>query len=276
MGAAAIVTAEDLRGRNAMAKKVDDKFFEHVQDLLNRYEPLRPELHSHLEETSSGHFFIRHPFCNQMVHDLERCALIHHTIDERTTKADACFEAQDWEGYVNCIEVCMQPEWFAKDAALLPDDRYWSLLGQIYWCQKKTHDRHELFNELFRADRPGREHLMEPGEREVLVKLPDVLTVYRGYTDDDFEGYADGIAWTLDRRAAVWYANWVRESENPRVITGKFRKEDVWAYSHGGDLLLPPEDVFEKRDRYAWNQKARQAWGGFIKKPFDVSKLFTT
>lgn len=257
------------------AKKTTNNFSEFVHELLNRYEPLRPELHKYLEETSSGLFFIRHPFCNTLVHDLDRCALIHHTIDERTAKADACFEAHDYEGYINCVEVYSQPEWFAKDAHLLPDDRYWSLLGRIYWCQKYTHYNRELFNELFRADRPGREHLMEPDEQAVRARLPDVLTVYRGYSDDDDEGFADGIAWTLDRRAAVWYANWVRKCDNPRVITGKVRKQDVWAYRHGGNLLLPPEAVFDRRDRYAWNEKARQAWSGFIKKPFDVSKLFT-
>jgi hypothetical protein len=237
--------------------------------MLDRYEPLRPELHSYLERLPHD-TFIRHPFCNEHVYDLERCAWIHDIIDRRTAKADACFENQDWEGYVGCIEIYSQLDWLAKDAYLLPDDRYWPLLRQIYGSQKFTHYSRDVIDTLFLADRPGRENLMEPDERDVLARLPDVLTAYRGYTDDDWEGYAEGIAWTLDRREAVWYANWERDSDNPRVITGKVRKEDVWAYCDGGNLLLPPETVFDKRDRRAWCDKARAAWSDYIKKPFDV------
>jgi hypothetical protein len=247
--------------------------FEKLNELQDRYEPLRPELHPYLDQTGFG-YFIRHPFCNDMVHDLDRCALIHKTIDERAAKADACFEAHDYEGYINCIEIYSQPEWFAKDADLLPNERYWPMLSRIYQAQKYTHYYRELFDRLFSADRPGREKLMEPQEREMLAKLPDVLTVYRGYSDDDYEGFAEGISWTLDRRVAVWHANCNHQADYPRVITGEVRKEDIWAFFDGGDLLLPPEAVYDKRDRAAWSDKARQGWSQFIKKPFDVTKLF--
>lgn len=150
-----------------------------------------------------------------MVHDLGRCAVIRHRIDKWAAKADACFEAQEWEGSIECIEIYSQAEWLAKDADLLPDERYRTLLRGIHQNQRTTVGKRELFNRLFRADRPGREPLMTPEEREVLAKLPDVLAVSRGYSDDDDEGFADGIAWTLDRRAAVWYANWCRDIDYP-------------------------------------------------------------
>lgn len=257
-----------------MAMKTDGDF-EKVNELLSRRERLRPDLRPFLQKTQHG-YFIRHPFCNEMVCDLGRCALIHHTIDERAARADACFEANDYEGYINCIEIYSQPEWLAKDADLLPDDSYWRLLRRIFRSQKCTHNYRDLFDELFRADRPGRENLMTPQEREVLATLPDVLTVFRGYSDDDYEGYAEGISWTLDRREAVWRANFNSEAEHPRVITGKVRKEDIWAFLAGGDLLLPPEAVYAKRDGAAWSDKARVPLDQFIKTPFDVTKLFLT
>lgn len=257
-----------------MKKKIAVDFAK-LHELATRYEPLRPDLRPFLQETEVG-YFIRHPFCNEMVQYLDRCALIHQTIDKQAAMADACFEAHDYEGYINCIEIYSQPEWFAKDADLLSDDRYWPILSRIYQAQKFTHYYRELFDGLFRADRPGRENLMTPEERETLAKLPDVLTVYRGYSDDDAEGYAEGISWTLDRRVALWYANWNSDADYPRLITAKVRKSDVWAFFDGGDLLLPPEAVYDKRDRAAWNDKARQGWSQFIKKPFDVTELFVT
>lgn len=254
-----------------MTKKIAVDF-ETLNELLDRYEPLRPDLLPFLEKTSGG-YFIRHPFCNERILDLDRCALIHQIIDGRTARADACFEAHDYEGYIDCIEIYSQPEWLAKDADQLPDDRYWPMLSRIYRAQKHTHYYRNLFERLFRADRPGREELMTPEEREVLAKLPDVLRVYRGYTYVDEEMFQFGISWTLDRRVAVFHAN-LYASEYPRLITGKVKKVDIWAYFGEGDLLLPPEAVYDKRDRAALNEKARQGWRQFIKKPFDVAKLF--
>lgn len=60
---------------------------EELNEIYSKHEPLRPELQPYLEKTKYG-WFIRHPFCNEPVHDLERCALIHDIIDRRTAKAD--------------------------------------------------------------------------------------------------------------------------------------------------------------------------------------------
>ncbi len=247
-----------------------------IEEIELPYEPLRRELHKYLVETRVG-TFIRHPFCNNTVLDLDYCSRIHEQIDERAAQADECFENQDWEGYLGCIEVSLQPEWFDKDKDLFSDEQYWRLLGVAYCNQTRTtHNRRDLFDKLFRSERPGREHLMDEEERAIFARLPGEFVVYRGYADDDWNGYADGIAWTLDRRHAVWFANRHREEENVRVIRAKVRKEDVWAYFDDGDILLPPEKVFATQDRRAWNEKARAGWSDFIKKPFDIEAWLKT
>ena len=240
-----------------------------LEEIQEPYEPLRKELRKYLEKSRWG-YFIRHPFCNDMIHDLDYCSHIHQRIDRWTAQADECFENQDWEGYLGNIDINSQPEWFDKDKELFSDEQYWRLLGRVYGCQKFTHDRRDLFDELFRSERPGRENLMDAEEREIFARLPDEFVVYRGYSEDVWLGYTDGIAWTLDRRHAVWYANWNRELENVRVITGRVRKADIWAYLEGGDILLPPENVFTTQNRRAWSEKARAAFTDFIKKPFDI------
>jgi hypothetical protein len=254
-----------------MSDKTPDQMYEEVTKLRELYEPLRQDLRTYLEETKFG-YFIRHPFCNMPVVDLDHCALVHQIIDDRVAEADTCFERQDWEGYISCVEVCFQPEWFAKDCDELPDEAYWRVLASVYKQQRTTFSRRDLFEQFFRSGRPGRENLMTPEEREVFARLPDVLTVYRGYADDA-EGYDEGIAWTLDRRQAVWYANRNRKADDPFVITGKVRKADVWAYHDGGDLLLPSEKVFRKQCHPAWCDEARVDWTSYIKKPFDIVKI---
>jgi len=235
-----------------------------------KVEPLRDDLRHYLKKSQHGHI-IRHPFCNARITDLDRCAIIHHQIDERTAKADACFEAQDWEGYINAIERPFQPEWFAKDAHLLPDDRYWAVLAGVYRLQKFTIGVRDLFDELFRSTRPGRENLMTEAERDIFARLPKRLRVYRGYSGDDL--YEDGIAWTLDHRQAVWYANWHREDDDPMVASGTVNKSDVWACFDNGDVLLPPEVVKGRRDAAAFHEPARVAWSDFVTPAFDVTHL---
>jgi hypothetical protein len=222
---------------------------------MQQIEPLRDELYDYVEKWSHGHF-IRHPFCNTPIIDLRRCGWIHDMIDERTRAADACFENQDWEGYIRCIEFHSQAVWLAKDAHLLADDVYWSLLMKSFIVQRCPWRQKDLFDRLFRADRPGRENLMSPEERDALALLPETLTVYRRYSADGFEGHADWIAWTLDRREAVWYANQWREAERPRLIAGKVKKSDVWAYKREGNLLLPPETVYDRKERSASSEEA--------------------
>ena len=248
--------------------------FEEFEEKTNRIEPLRKDLKRYLC-FHENLWVIHHPFCNQLILDLERCALIHERIDELTAKADACFEAHDYEGYIYSLARVFRPEWLAKDAHLIPDDRYWTILSRIYWRLQFTYSNFDLFHQLFRADRPGRENLMEPDERDVLARLPDVLTVYRGYAseDDDEQDFADGIAWTLDRRRAVWFANRHREPEIAhRLITGKVLKKDVWGYFDGRDLLLPAEKVFDTKNRQAYDKKAWCCGDDYFKskKPFNV------
>ena len=248
-----------------------DQQWNEFEETRNRIEPLRAELHNYLQDGGPYRCRISHPFCIQPISDLNRCALIHEQIDRRTAEADACFEAQDWEGYINVVEYPYQPEWFAKDAYLLPDDRYWSLLSRIYQTQKFTiHDR-DLFKDLFRSDRPGREHLMTLEEQAVFARLPKRLRVYRGYSGEDL--YADGIAWTLDRRQAVWYANRYREDDNPMVASGTVAKADIWAYLDGGDILLPSEAVKNRRDVDDFHEPARAAWSDFVTPDFDVTPM---
>ena len=250
---------------------LDNATREH-QEKMSRIEPLRDDLRHYLDETRHG-YFLRSPFYNGPVLDLDRCALIHEQFDARKAPADECFEAMDVEGEIELVEYQHQPRYFARDADRLPNDRYWPLLSQIYQIQKFTiHDR-DLFDKLFRSDRPGRENLMTPEEQAVLARLPKRLRVYRGYSGDDL--YADGIAWTLDRRQAVWYANWHREDDNPTVASGTVAKADIWAYIDGGDILLPSEAVKNRRDVAAFDDTARVAWRDFLTPAFDVTSMLT-
>ena len=162
-------------------------------------------------------------------------------------------------------------QWLEKDAEFLPDDLYWSLLGVVYQRQRVTLQDRELFERLFRSDRPGRVLLMDEAERAILKRLPKRLRVYRGYSDEDL--YADGVAWTLDERQARWYANLQRTDDDPMLASGMIYKDRVWAYLEGGDILLPSEAVKMRRDVAAFDEGARRPWNEVVNPDFDVTPL---
>jgi hypothetical protein len=241
------------------------------KDPFRRYEPLREELRKYVE-VCGGVRFLRHPFCNESIADLDKCGWIHDCLDERVAKYDECFEAHDYEGCLNCIDIYFQPEWLAKDVEFLPDDRYWTLLSRVYQTQRVTLNYRDLFDEMFRSDRPGRELLMSEDERAILDRLPKRLRVYRGYRDEDL--YADGVAWTLDRRQAIWWANFgPKNCDLVMLASGTISKDRIWAYFEGGDILLPSEEVRNRRDEDALDPAARVAWQEFISPKFDVTTL---
>jgi hypothetical protein len=256
-----------------MARKRKQAELNSQDDSFERYEPLRPELREYVE-VSAGMRFLRNPFCNVGIGDLNKCAWIHESYDQRVAKYNEYFEAHDYEGCLSCIDICFQPEWLEKDAEFLPDDRFWPLLRTVYQNQKFTlHDR-DRFERLFRSRRPGRELLMSEQERAILARLPERLCVYRGYSGDEL--YGDGVAWTLDERQARWYANYMWADDDPTLASGMIFKDRVWAYLDGGDILLPSRAVKMRRDVTAFDEDARKPWDEVVNPEFDVTRLLVS
>ena len=253
-----------------MARKRKRQNPEISKDPSRRYEPLREELREYVE-VCGGVPFLRHPFCNVAIADLKRCGWINDSYDSNAAEYDSCFEAHDYEGCLRCIDITLQPEWLAKDAWAFTDAQYWKLLAMAHGNQRTTIRYRDLFDELFRAERLGREHLMTDEERAIFARLPKRVRVYRGYSGDDL--YADGIAWTLDQRQALWYANWHRSDDDPMIASGTVSRDDIWAYLEGGNILLPSEKVRNRLDEDALNPAARVPWMEFMSPPFDVTPL---
>lgn len=244
------------------------------EERRRRIEPLRENLRPYLEETEFG-LYLRHPFCNEQIHDCERCALIHERTDLRAAQANAHFEAGDYESYLGYVDIAFQAEWLEKDAWTFGHHQYWRLLRVAYDNQMEhTINDRERLERLFAADRPGRDRLMDGEERKALAQLPDVITVYRGYGD---EVYADGIAWTLHKPAAIWYAHHGDpQHSSPTVRVGRIPKRYVYAYCGGGDVLVSPNDV-----RGVWEEDVSQLANvqpasGYDLPEFDLAEYLKT
>jgi len=139
--------------------------------------------------------------------------------------AAAALEAGDWHLYMllhdsherlgALVHLLL---WHGREVA---DRDYWRLLADAWMHDDFVHVDLAIWRVLFGAARQGREHLMTPDERERLAGLDACVAVYRGF---DHPAGADGIAWTLDRERAEWFARrfagageaWVASANIPR------------------------------------------------------------
>jgi hypothetical protein len=118
---------------------------------------------------------------------------------------------------------------------------YWRLLGEV-WTQAEAHAHAaEWWVELLDADVPEQHHIMSTGERIRLAALPEIVTVYRGYSDMHSGG--EGFSWTLDRPKAEWFAHRFASSERvPMVATGNVDHRLIVAYfagRHEQEVVVP-------------------------------------
>jgi hypothetical protein len=95
------------------------------------------------------------------------------------------------------------PERFEILSRLLDDAPYWQHLAHLWVFHDQVHRRLATWRRLFLSERPRREELMRPDERETLARLPAQVDVFRGF---NHRGGEDGISWTPQRKFAEEFA----------------------------------------------------------------------
>lgn len=112
------------------------------------------------------------------------------------------------------------------------DEEYWKELGSAYTLQDYKKIPYKVYYELFSANRPYREKLMDDEELKLLKKLPDQITIYRGGSKTEEKTKKYGVSWTLDKKIAEKFANVkaIRDNKEMVVIEKTISKKDVIAY----------------------------------------------
>jgi hypothetical protein len=86
---------------------------------------------------------------------------------------------------------------------------------------------------------------MDAVQRKAFAALPDPVTVYRGFSGHR-RGHR-GLAWTVDRTKAEWFARrfCFADNDTPCVASGRVRKNEVFAYFGGGEqeIIVHPDKV---------------------------------
>lgn len=103
--------------------------------------------------------------------------------------------------------------WQDTESAFADGDTWASIWDQVLFTRRGQ-------------PRKTRYRVMSRGERATFSRLPDTLTIYRGYRGD---GGHFGMSWTIDRGKAEWFARRFGDGE-PFVATAIISKADVLAY----------------------------------------------
>ncbi len=164
--------------------------------------------------------------------------------------------AQDFFGYLLLFDSHLRLVPFLALQSRLNDTDYWRTLADIWTSSEWSADLRELWDWLFFQNRDTSEALamMGESERQRWDDLPPEFTIYRGQqrkTDPV------GLAWTLSRNRAEWFASRERVrfaagwTKGPGVVlVGKVSKRDALAYlDHRGEqeVLVPADKVREIR-----------------------------
>lgn len=200
-----------------------------------------------LERTGT---WVKHPLVFSMMHDQ---ALNGKVNKQYALKVKALAEAEDAGKWITAIWLHERPHRFEaleRMQDFMGDEEFWEAVSAVWTDSENIWQHQEEWEFLLSSDRPGRESMMEEGERAFLRLCPPELKVYRGINRD---GRADGLSWTHDRGKAEWFANYLCFEPHQRkiVVEGTIRKDDILAIFDGRDefeVVAFPESVFNRTE----------------------------
>lgn len=95
---------------------------------------------------------------------------------------------------------------FLNFAPYLKGKKYWYALRNSYIDSDNLFHYVRLVRAAYLRAEPGRQFLMDSGERNYLKRLPEQITIYRGMTVLELEQKSFGVSWTLKKDMAEFFA----------------------------------------------------------------------
>lgn len=90
----------------------------------------------------------------------------------------------------------------------LNDKDYWKVLSDAYIGSDNLFRFSDDIKEAFIEEREFRTKLMRRKDLKHFNDLPEVVTIYRGMTVEEFQSGNFGVSWTLSRKVAEFFADY--------------------------------------------------------------------
>jgi hypothetical protein len=229
-----------------------DASLDDLQDYFAE-EELHPALKPYVQDEESWPT-LKHPLVYQVPYSPQLNKQSNKMFETKKEVIRQAREEGRWETVVWMHERPYRLQAFLDVAFEIEDDtRFWELVGGIWTDSENCWQCRSDWYEIFTCGRDDRQAMMDDKEREALSKLPDEITVYRGFTKHDGEVLEDNdvqlhsFSWTLDRKRAVWFAQRLaRDGDTSYVATAVVNKSDVVAHFLGrgeAEIVVIPDDL---------------------------------
>ena len=201
-----------------------DKLWESMKNPPELHEDLKPHLHL----SDNGFQILQHPLVYSVPYNKAMNLHLNESYVCKTKYIEECMETEEFNGYVFSHERPYRIEAFMDIENLLPDKDFWELLANVYTDSENTWQYQNNLTELMQYDLEDTEFFMSNEERDFFNNLPETLTVYRGYIEENTKF---NMSWTLSEKVATWFSN--RLSKGGKTISMKINKKDIFAYKNG-------------------------------------------
>jgi hypothetical protein len=170
---------------------------------------------------------LRHPLIYYVPYSPMFNALINKQYTYKKESLEKSLKNKNYSSYVFIHERPYRFNAFKKIQNLLTDEEYWDLLNNI-WTDSENIWQNIKEWKILLSNRPKTKHLfMSADDKKAFNKLPDTITVYRGYVPRKNKS---GLSYTIDKQRAEWFAK--RFHKNGKVIEKVVKKSEVFGYTN--------------------------------------------
>ncbi|MFM8497431.1 MAG: hypothetical protein ACKOEM_18205, partial [Planctomycetia bacterium] len=197
---------------------------------------------------SSAYGMFQHPLVISRIYSLDRCAYIHQMLDDRQEILRGHEEQGDLQQAVMTHEKPFRMQVLTEYEHRMSDTVFWRTFGDAWMSSENLWQDMRLIGRMLSSPRPNREQMMTLEERQALKRMPDTLTIYRGYSG---EGTWRGWSWTIDREKGEWFARRPPSPlddapTDPTLVEATANKSDVIAYLTDrceSEIIVDPRKV---------------------------------
>jgi len=202
-----------------------------MQEILERQEPLHPDLEECVGRMDNGWPVLRHPLLYAVPYTELWNAMYNEQYRWKQGALQKALEKHEWASYVFLherpyrFEALLRLE--TEHSEKIDDQVFWDVFGACWTDTENMWQMEELVRVLLRIAlmrRPGgHEAIMDEAEHHLLRSLPDQFVVYRGHQKKNQKG----LSWTLSPWKARWFAQRFYQKQNAYVSRAVCNKEDV-------------------------------------------------
>tara|TARA_R110000824_G_scaffold46170_4_gene132978 strand:- start:880 stop:1548 length:669 start_codon:yes stop_codon:yes gene_type:complete len=200
---------------------------EQFSKLLANDEALLPELQASVTDSPLGPgTWIAHPLVHGV---LSFVSIANELLRSKQEQLASALAAEDWHSYIWIHERPYRLEALLAIENRLSDESYWTLVEAVWIDSESPHINYDIWAELWTSDRP---------RPDGFARLPvqgDIITVYRGTTNEDEAANEMGLSWSLSAEVAERFARRYGRLDKSVVIKAHVHRDDVLGYTNNRD-----------------------------------------